>query len=89
MMSNAIENAVRRFQTWGRSKAHWLMLAGALINFSFLIWSNVSGPQWWLDLFFGICLLCAAVYWKFKAIPAHPDSRGKSDVRTDKDPQQP
>jgi hypothetical protein len=88
-MSDAIENTVRRFQIWGRSKAHWLMLAGALIEFSRFIRADVSSPKPWWHLLLGASLVCAAIYWRFKAIPDHKRSQLKSDDHNDKGQHQP
>ena len=88
-MSDAIENTVRRFQIWGHSKAHWLMLVGALIQFSRFIRAEISSQRSWWHLFLGGTLVCAAMYWRFKAIPEHKRSQLKSDHQNDKGQRQP
>jgi hypothetical protein len=88
-MSDVIENTVRRLQIWGRSKAHWLMFAGALIEFSRFIRAEVSSHSSWWHLFLGGTLVCAAIYWRFKAIPDHKRSQLKNDDHYDKGQHQP
>ena len=88
-MSDAIENTVRRFQLWGRLKAHWLMMTGALIEFSRFTRAEVSSQRSWWHLFLGGTLVCAAIYWRFKAIPDHKWAQLKIDDHRDKGQHQP
>jgi hypothetical protein len=43
---------------------------------------------WW-NLLFGISLLCAAIYWRFRAIPDHKRSQLKCDDHNDNGERQP